>query len=227
MQEASQQLYYKRKFEEIDKAIDGLRKAVDNITLPKNKDEQLEAEGWIKHFGDICPVHELDDIIAKGTFPAGISEGRAGDYLWGNITHYKVTKKYVEPKPAKKLVDWSCPLLEGCNTNFGELLDKNKSSLWIASSQWNRHYGKDLRLLPPATPTSNWQVYHQGETNLQTLHDAGFEIEIKYAFSDCYNKVHFDNTTYKKALSRSPKHALHYRVIGIRDGFTDVPESAT
>ena len=169
MQEASQQLYYKQKFEDIDKAIESLQKALQKITLPTGESNQ-----------------------------------------------------------SKDLVDWSCPLLKGCNTNYGELLDKNKFSLWIASSQWNRHTGEDLRLLPPATPTSGRQVYHQVETNLQTLHDAGFVVEIGYSFIDVTRQViYHTNTTYEDALCMTPKYAQHYRVIGIREGFTDVPESAT
>jgi hypothetical protein len=125
-----------------------------------------------------------------------------------------------EQKPAKKLVDWSCPLLKGCNTNFGELVELYPHPAWFSS------HGRCLsltllRLVPPATPTSNWQVYHQGETNLQTLHDAGFVVDVKY--------VSKDSGLFSAIWRPSVRYGLiaHYRVIGIREGFTDVPESAT
>lgn len=126
-----------------------------------------------------------------------------------------------EPKPAQKLVDWSCPLLKGCNTKCGELMDRALAGeVWIASNIWDKVECKYLRLAPPTTPTSNWQVYHQGETNLQTLHDAGFVVQIHHVevntlFTSMYE------------LGRSYLLIVHYRVSGIREGFTDVPESAT
>jgi hypothetical protein len=113
-----------------------------------------------------------------------------------------------EPKPAKNLVDWSCHLLKGCNTNFGELVIQGCRH-WFASIHLAFVRNNSLRLLPPATPTSNWQVFHSGETNLQTLHDAGFLCELMYNPLLVYPLI------------------VHYRVVGIRDGFTDVPESAT
>lgn len=132
-----------------------------------------------------------------------------------------------EPKPAKKLVDWSCPLLKGCPTNYGDLFELCSYGAWL-SSQGRCPSFDLLRLLPPATPTSNWQVCHQGETNLQALHDAGFVVEIRYSFTDVTGKlICYDTTTYEKALRISPKYTNCCRVIGIRDGFTDVPESAT
>lgn len=132
-----------------------------------------------------------------------------------------------EQKPAKKLVDWSCPLLKGCNTNYGELFELCSYGAWL-SSQGRCPSLTLLRLAPPSTPTSNWQVYHQGETNLQALHDAGFCVEIKCSFIDVTGKLIQQNkTTYEGALRMSTRYAQHYRVIGIRKGFIDVLESAT
>jgi hypothetical protein len=120
-----------------------------------------------------------------------------------------------EPKPAKNLVDWSCHLLKGCNTNYGELFELHTYGAWL-SSQGRCPSFDLLRVVLPAT----WQVYHQGETNLQTLHDAGFIVEIKYVSPAGLLPAEWcPSLTYGLFV--------HYRVIGIREGFTGVPESAT
>jgi len=124
-----------------------------------------------------------------------------------------------EPKPSKKLVDWSCLLLKGCNTNKGELLIQGCRH-WFADNQLDFVGNNSLRLSPPTTPTINWQVYHQGETNLQTLHDAGFVVQIKH-FLDSELLTEKWNPRVFYGIK------VHYRVIGIQEGFTDVPESAT
>lgn len=130
-----------------------------------------------------------------------------------------------EPKPAKKLVDWSCPLLKGCNTNYGELFELCSYGAWL-SSQGRCPSLTLLRLAPPSTPTGNWQVYHQGETSLQTLHDDGFVVEVKWygnGISGYALAIYSDI-----AWEYLPKDTVcAYRVSGIREGFTDVPESAT
>ena len=234
------------------------------------RDEQLEANGWIKHTGNVCPVHEMDEVKYIEDGKESVVSHAAVSLNWLNntgITHYKVTKKYdihaenkaqydedakitAKPwelwevrcsgdpewgklfdapvwslyceyrrKPAKKLVDWSCHLLKGCHTNYGELFELYPYGAWL-SSQGRCSSLTLLRLLPPATPTSNWQVYHQGETNLQILHDAGFEVQVKHILDGELLTAKWNPRVFYGLR-------VHYRVIGIRDGFTDVPESAT
>lgn len=205
--------------------IEALEKALVRLRAV-TRDEQLEADGWIRHTGDVCPVHPKDRVIAIVTgqgYPkdADMKDYAAREWIWDHsvaerITHYKVTKKYVEPKPAKKLVDWSCPLLKGCNTNYGELFELYQYGVWL-SSQGRCPSFDLLRVFLPPT----WQVYHQGETNLQTLHDAGFEMQLRVV----------NGSNLKTTAAFNPINAYTcitaYRVIGIREGFTGVPESAT
>lgn len=240
-------------------------------SLKEPSDQHLLDDGWIRHTGDVCPVHELDKgciLLADGTELA-LSEHK----YWGKdatilpphlfITHYKVTKAYdphaenkalyakdalvhKEPwllwearfgekcpwadfvaspswsqyyqyrrKQTKQLVDWSCPLLKGCNTNYGELFDLYQYGAWI-SSQGRCPSFNLLRL----AHTSNWQAYNGEDLNL--LHEAGFVVEVKYwsEFSLCYRQA-----VGTGALDRTKFAA--YRVIAIRDGFTDNPEEAS
>ena len=58
------------------------------------EDQHLLDDGWIRHTGDVCPVHRRDMIIyAAGGIRYDV-EFMAGAIRWDGITHYKVTNKY-------------------------------------------------------------------------------------------------------------------------------------
>jgi hypothetical protein len=75
--------------------------------LPKTKaisadDQRLLDDGWIRHTGDVCPVHELDEVKVMMLANQAILKSAANELYWGKdfplkITHYKVIKEYVEP----------------------------------------------------------------------------------------------------------------------------------
>jgi len=129
-----------------------------------------------------------------------------------------IIAEHEQDKPI--LVSWSCPLLKGSKTNFGELLIRGRN-YWCVESNFDFPLDKNLRLLSPATPKSNWQVYYQGITDLQTLHDAGFVVQICFPLSGILNYHVWEK---KFVCDKFP--IVHYRVIGIRKGFTDKPEEA-
>jgi hypothetical protein len=74
-----------------------------------DQDQHLLDDGWIRHTGDVCPVHELDEvswiIIDDDLEPhedrtAGKIARRlrwSRKFGYDDITHYKVIKAYVEP----------------------------------------------------------------------------------------------------------------------------------
>jgi len=260
--------------------IDALEKAV--AELKKNaapSDQHLLDDGYIRHTGDVCPVHSEDEGIAR------LRDGVVGSLRpitnWGKsknssreVTHYKVTKAYdphaenkllyakdakehkepwklwemdcspygegwstlVNPptwlegllyrrKQTKKLVDWSCHLLKGANTNYGEYLKFNlaSSSLNSIATLYNNMFYSthlnDIRLLPPANAKSNWQAYNGEDLNL--LHEAGFVVEVKY-WNTSMEK--YCNELLKNMLPMADSLLKDYRVIAIRDGFTANPE---
>jgi hypothetical protein len=81
--------------------------------LPKTKaisadDQRLLDDGWIRHTGDVCPVHPKDEIfvlLENQHLKVGNREPLipAHKLIWDRdvgvtrITHYKVIKEYVEP----------------------------------------------------------------------------------------------------------------------------------
>ena len=120
-------------------------------------------------------------------------------------------------RQTKKLVDWSCPLLKGASTNFGELLCGGLYGAWLCSGALQAKMpAKDLRLLPLANDKSNWQAYNGEDLNL--LHEAGFVVEVSY-WSTVLEK--YRRELFKNILPMANSWLKAYRVISIRDGFTD------
>jgi hypothetical protein len=69
-----------------------------------DQDQHLLDRSWIRHTGDVCPVHRYDEgeVILKGVKGAVIMQ-YPSQFSWRQhtsnpITHYRVTKKYVEEK---------------------------------------------------------------------------------------------------------------------------------
>jgi hypothetical protein len=73
-----------------------------------DQDQHLLDDGWIRHTGDVCPVHPKDEIfvlLENQHLKVGNREPLipAHKLIWDRdvgvtrITHYKVTKAYVEP----------------------------------------------------------------------------------------------------------------------------------
>ena len=120
-------------------------------------------------------------------------------------------------KQTKQLVGW-IPLCKGASTNFGELFQHSKGTtawlygngMWIGS--------RELRLAHTHVTPSNWQAYN-GE-DLIALHEAGFVVEVRYWEAHSEKYVHVPLEHY---LSTPVKYLAAYRVIAIRDGFTDNP----
>jgi hypothetical protein len=247
--------------------IDALEKALVELTknaIPSYK-PPLD-DGWIRHTGDVCPVHPRDKVLYTAGGVKYDVEFYAGSICWDGITHYKVVKAYdphaenkalyakdalthKEPwtlweissvdcndfrqcthsphwssymqyrrKQTKKLVDWSCPLLKGANTNYGELyeISKNSGGNHLARQQMSVS-AHNLRLLPPIDDKSNWKAYNGDDLNL--LHEAGFVVELQ-----CVNGS-LGLERYEWAKVRPSLYLIaHYRVIGIRDGFTYAKE---
>ena len=249
----------------------------NRFPIPTLSDQHLLDEGWIRHTGAICPVHELDE--GRALLRDGVVGFLHSITNWGKskdssreVTHYKITKaydphaeskalyakevmKHKEPwklwefnnkcgfagwlqlkepaewsstceyrrKQTKKLVYWSCPLLKGANTNYGELYTLHaQKNFALLSGASNAFIGlEQLRLLPPSNDKSNWQAYN-GE-DLGTLHEAGFVVEVKWYGNGVSRYV---TTTLKSNGWHivSHKDIAAYRVIAIRDGFTANPE---
>ena len=121
-----------------------------------------------------------------------------------------------ESKSAQ-LVDWSCPLLKGCNTNYGEIFDVRELFCYgkVVCGQ-----GTPSTNLLRLAHTGNWQAYN-GE-NLNRLHEAGFVVDLRKGITNSVNVAY-------KTVRHNPRvlcdaSIAAYRVIGIRDGFTDNPE---
>jgi hypothetical protein len=248
--------------------IDALEKALVELTknaIPSYK-PPLD-DGWIRHTGDVCPVHPRDKVLYTAGGVKYDVEFTAGAIRWDGITHYKVTKKYdphekskslyaedalthKEPwmlwefslyenewlhclhapdwdsqlqyrrKQTKKLVNWSCPLLKGANTNCGELLLVVGGNYATLASNNAISQGGDisrLRLAHTDATPSNWQAYN-GE-HLNALHDAGFRVEIKSCDGMSFYVRSFD----PEYPSNGGTLLVQYRVIAIRYGFTDDP----
>lgn len=124
-------------------------------------------------------------------------------------------------KQTKKLVDW-IPLCKWVNTNYGELLKvstSNKTALLSGASNAFMPFS-EIRFLPPLDD-DGWMPFVPYKTDLKQAYQAGFICECK-------------NLTLKEDGSVSViKHrtgelvsgvVIAYRVIAIRDGFTDNPE---
>lgn len=66
-----------------------------------DQDQHLLDDGWIRHTGDVCPVHPKDIVRVMGSGGESIfAPTRAELWVWTSgteITHYKVIKTYVEP----------------------------------------------------------------------------------------------------------------------------------
>jgi hypothetical protein len=61
-----------------------------------DQDQHLLDDGWIRHTGDVCPVHKRTMVTVRvgGSYRHTI----AGNYFtWFNVTHYKIIKEYIEP----------------------------------------------------------------------------------------------------------------------------------
>ena len=62
-----------------------------------DEDQHLLDDGWIRHTGDVCPVHELDEIKVLNADRKAWGESKARGFEWSaswKVTYYKVTKKY-------------------------------------------------------------------------------------------------------------------------------------
>lgn len=139
-----------------------------------------------------------------------------GDPLWIKSVKYRRIQ-------TKQLVDWSCPLLKGCNTNYGELFTRSdKHCSWLTGNGICP-VDKNLRIAPPANDKSNWQAYNGKDfgKSLLALHKAGFILEIKYVASP---QCHLNQSTWSPSAYYTE--IVAYRVIGICDDFTDNPEEA-
>jgi hypothetical protein len=76
---------------------------------PRAEDQHLLDAGWIRHFGDECPVHPKTRVLwitsLHNLTPDTLLDNSACVLLWNtshnvvssHITHYKITKEYVEP----------------------------------------------------------------------------------------------------------------------------------
>ena len=130
--------------------------------IPSSSDQHLLDDGWIRHTGDVCPVHELDEVSTKHLLGDGDGLGwegwknkPAGTIRWGKtinyITHYKVTKAYDPHAENKALyaVDalvlkepwklWECSSISRPHFDTMEVAPS-----WFPSFQYRRKQTKKL-----------------------------------------------------------------------------------
>jgi len=73
--------------------------------------EGLESEGWIPHTVNECPVHPKTEVLIKVRGVGNQLPATADGYYWDNygmnsISHYKITKPYIEPKLKAAIASW-------------------------------------------------------------------------------------------------------------------------
>jgi hypothetical protein len=107
-------------------------------------DQHLLDDGWIRHTGDVCPVHEQDivDYITKG---GTYSRFDAASLDWSGITHYKITKEY-DPHAENKALyaedakmhenPWD--LWEHCYEGFKTWLNCTDHPFWNEDTLYRR-----------------------------------------------------------------------------------------
>jgi hypothetical protein len=93
--------WFKTKGDELPDFQDG------NTWRIADQDQHLLDDGWIRHTGDVCPVHEMTEvgwIMKKQNLLDSQNRKKIAKYLrWEkegdrtDITHYKIIKEYVEP----------------------------------------------------------------------------------------------------------------------------------
>ena len=118
--------------------------------------------------------------------------------VWTSNKKYFAEYRLILKQPKLIPLDWTQPLLKGCNTSWGKLLEisKYRGHGNFAGAGSAVPFGS----LELNTPTDdNWQVYILGETDLSSLKGVEIVLLIVYnsvlGFSECIESYGFQSAT--------------------------------
>jgi hypothetical protein len=190
-------------------------------------------DGWIEHTGDVCPVHPETMVSVRNEVGSvWESNCRANRiWLWGtlsngkrDIAHYKIIKEYVEPKPAKRLIDWSLKGMLGCMTNEGKLytIYPVTKRARVGGGGADCEFLERLRLAKPKD-NEGWQYYSHSNESEQMLRALNVQCKIEVRWwNETERQCEFSTLFTWPYLRR----VSNYRIVGLQDGYTDNPEEA-